>query len=189
MEGFAAAFATLIALTPLIKDEAVQTPKWIVEVYGGRSLTPFLGSEDMREAYGVSIQHTRPERRLRFREVRGELGLGLTFGGSWSDGVDLDRPNRQSEYGFLSYARWYFGKTNSVRLYTDLGWGLHYSSRRTHDLESRLNSTPYLAFGVLIPNKTVDWLVGARVMHISNGGTVGHNRGQNQLLVTLGVRF
>lgn len=189
MEGFTLALVVFSALNAPAKDEVLVTPKWIVELYGGRSLTPFLGSEDTREAYGISLQHTRPERRLRFKETRGELGLGLTLGGSWSDGVDRDQPNRQTEVGFISYARWTFGKTNSVRLYFDVGWGLHYASRRTHDLESRLNSTPYLATGLLIPNKTVDWLLGARLMHISNGGTVGHNRGQNQLLLTLGVRF
>jgi hypothetical protein len=106
---------------------------------------------------------------------------------SRSDGVASDPGISTMAVGVLAYARY------GDRFFTDYGVGLQAADKNTHDLPSKLNSTPMFAVGTRFAAGRRTWTVALRFLHISNAGTLGHakhsNRGQNQFLLMLGVDF
>lgn len=92
--------------------------------------------------------------------------------------------------GGLAYGRWFWPHDELDRkMFFDLGWGFQYASHPTFDLDTRINSTPILGFGALFPMGPREFLLSLRLLHISNGGTDKPNRGQNEILLIMGVRF
>jgi hypothetical protein len=164
--------------------------RWLVEGFIGKSIVPFLGSEDPRELYGFGIQYAHPSsRKLRFKQYHPEVVHELYYHRSSSPGVDIDPPNRVDAVGLLTFARYRSAYKDGVAFYLDIGGGLHYTDQRTVDLSSRLSSTPLLGLGISIRDPKNELLIGLRYLHISNAGLEGNNQGQNQIMITIGFRF
>jgi hypothetical protein len=73
--------------------------------------------------------------------------------------------------------------------YFEIGTGLNLSDMRTEDLSSRLTSTPAIGLGLAFRTGRTEFMVGARLLHMSNAGLEGTNQGQNQLFIVVGIRF
>lgn len=149
-----------------------------------------LGSEDVREAFGLGYGYGRPEPRLR----RGSVTAQLVYEGYYEQSSSVEKYDvghlHTYSFGVLGYGRWFWPKDKQGRgMFFDLGWGFQYANQSSHDLDSQVNSTPTTGFGATFPVGERDFLIGLSLLHISNGGTKKPNRGQNQLLVTFGVRF
>lgn len=159
-------------------------------LYGfvGQSLTT-LGSEDVRYGFGIGMGYGKPDRRFRFRSIPAQLVYEAY----------LDRTTSRFRYaphrstyalGGLVLARWFWPRNEKGwGMYGGIGMGLQVAEFRTRDLNSTINSTPVLDIGGTFESGSREYLVGLRLLHISNAGTRGPNQGQNQLLLTLGVRF
>ena len=161
-----------------------------IEGFAGRAIPEFLGSEDHRKVRGLGMGTYLPgPRRLRYRNYVPELVVTGYYHRSTSAGVSGVGPNGVDAYGVLALARYEFAKGRSFAGYFDLGMGLQYADMRTVDLSGRLSTTPTLGLGVSFGSGSCKWLAGVRLFHISNAGLQGNNQGQNQVLITLGVRF
>jgi len=179
---------TLAARTP--QTPATQTPYWGMHIAGGRSLL-ILGTSDARNNFQVGLQYVKPEKHLRIGRHRGEWFQDLYYehsGSKAGTGYFGAFPSQYDAVGYLFGARYTWG-IGRYQLYGDFGLGLSYDTQRTEDLPSRLNSTPFLDFGVIIPNGAHPLSIGLRLLHVSNAGLVAHNAGQNQLFLDFGVRF
>jgi hypothetical protein len=77
----------------------------------------------------------------------------------------------------------------STRIGSFVGQTTHDCSHASFDLDSQVNSTPVMGVGALFPVGNREFLLEGGLLHISNGGTKKPNRGQNQFILTLGVRF
>lgn len=162
---------------------------WIVEGFIGPSITPLFASYDRRLTGGVGLYYARPEKRFRLAHMNGELIVGAYYANSHSNGVDNDPPVTTHAFGALAFGRWKFAADERSYVYADVGWGLQMASRSTTELDSTLNSTPFVGLGVGIDARGSEVLLGARFIHLSNGNTTGRNIGQNQLWFTLGFKF
>lgn len=161
-----------------------------IEGFIGRSIPEFLGSEDHRRVRGIGIgTYLEGPRRLRYRNYVPELVVTGYYHRSTSPGVSGVGPNGSDAYGVLALARYAFLKSKGFSCYFDLGMGVQYSDMRTVDLSGRLSTTPTLGFGFAFGPDHTQSLLGLRLLHISNAGLQGNNQGQNQLLITLGIRF
>lgn len=163
--------------------------KIYVEGFFGTSVVT-LGSEDRRYAHGfaVGIELAAP-RRFRYRGFVPTMILEGYHHRSRSPGASQQPPNATDAYGFLSLVRYEKSLGRSMGLYFDWGMGLQYADQRTVDLSGRLSSTPTLGLGLAFHTRGLTYYLGARLFHISNAGFQGNNQGQNQLLVTFGIRF
>ena len=56
-------------------------------------------------------------------------------------------------------------------------------------MDSKINSTPMIGFGVSWNTSEGEASIGLRLLHISNAGLVGKNQGQNQLFLVYSWRF
>jgi hypothetical protein len=182
------------AQSALSQDSTPPPPDsfWSLDLAAGRSLVPFLGDSDLRNNFTVGLEYIKPEKHLRIGKRSGELFQELYYEHSGSKGGAGYYGNLPAQYdaaGYLFGARYIWGLHGAYKLYGDIGLGLYYDTQRTEDLPSRLNSTPFLDFGVIIPNGRNPVTVGFRFLHISNGGTVPPNGGQNQLFLDAGVQF
>lgn len=153
-----------------------------------------LGSVEWRSMGGVSIAHARPAPRLRIGHTHGQFVIEGYYMRSFAQGIRVGRrpePYNESDVlGGLAYVRYQLsGPHKDIGVYLDAGIGLHFSSRRTRDLESIINSTPMLGAGLVFNKGPHEILLGLRYLHVSNGGTVGHNRGQNGLYLMVSFRF
>lgn len=166
--------------------EITQTPSDHYHAIGFGPLwnLPFLGSQDERAGFVISYQATRPEKRLtlwnRPLKLSLETHLSYTYGGGWR----LQARDQYLALGALAMARYENIGPSRRGFYLEVGWGLHYATRRTWDLNTLLNSSPTAGFGLLFPyRRNSVGSIGIRVMHISNAGTVGSNQGQNQAML------
>jgi hypothetical protein len=161
---------------------------WYGGTYGGRSVI-ILGSEDLRAGGGFFVAYSRNERQLRFEDRPGEFVIEGYFGQTRSNGVKDRPPNLTTELGLVGLARYRYPWTGSLSTFIDVGWGLQYTSQRTNDLNSRLNSSPIIGYGVSIPTHGTELTISLRLLHLSNAGMAPPNKGQNQLLLSVGMRF
>lgn len=150
---------------------------------------PIIGSQDKRVGITMGIQWAHPEKRLTFNGHRlylvFESQLSFSYGGGWNR-----RPRDKAwAIASLGLARYEVIGPSKRGFFYELGWGLHLANESTFDLDSRLNSTPTLGGGIIFDRAGTTYQLGLRWYHISNAGTVGHNQGQNQLLLQIGVRF
>ena len=160
----------------------------LLTVFGGQSYE-ILGSEDVRQAWGMGIQWVRSERALRFKGFMADLVMEGYFLDSTSKGASQMPPNRTLAFGGLAMARYKWPVKNDVRGYLEIGWGLQYTPETSVDLDSNINSTPVLGFGASIQRSGHEFLVGLRYLHISNAGIRGNNQGQNGLNLLFGMSF
>lgn len=177
-------------LAPAQETRPFTRGNWYVEGFAGRAIPEFLGSEDHRKARGIGIgTYMAAPRRLRYRHYVPELVVTAYHHRSTSAGVSGVGPNATDAYGVLTVARYGFAVVKGLNGYFDMGMGLQYADMRTVDLSGRLSSTPTLGLGLSFGKGQTKWLLGIRLLHISNAGFQGNNQGQNQVLFTLGVRF
>ncbi|MBL8047899.1 MAG: acyloxyacyl hydrolase [Chthonomonas sp.] len=154
---------------------------------GGKSWQ-ILGSQDLRNGYGLHVQFAKPDKRLSFRQNRAKL----VWEGYYMHSTG-GRPNRtddiQTNLGVLAMGRFEQGQPGSARWYWEAGWGLQYISRLGPDINLHFNSTPTFGAGYVIPMGSREMWLGARYLHISNGGFRKPNQGQNWMQLLVGVKF
>lgn len=176
-----------LAAIGLCGAAGAQEGRLAVRVSFGQSLLA-LGSEDIRNGAGIALDYAVPSRRLAFRRLPAELVMEGYVNRTHSTGASGKPPNTTLDYGVLALARYTGATRGAVAAYVELGWGLQYTTRRSVDLDSRLNSTPTFGAGLAISGARRAY-VGVRLMHISNAGLSGRNQGQNQFMVTMSVRL
>jgi hypothetical protein len=193
--GVAGALLAFVAMVSAQRPEpdltriyrSVAPEAWYVGGFGGYSLL-ILGSEERRRGGGISVAYSREEPRLRFGNQPGEVVLEAYGYETSSKGFGKNDPDSTATLGALAMVRYRYPWVPSVSSYVDLGVGLQYASRRTHDLPSRLSSTPVIDFGLIFEGRR-ETLVGLRLLHVSNAGTIQPNRGQNMFFLTVSVRL
>jgi len=149
-----------------------------------------LGSEDVRGGYALSYGYGRPEPKFRAGQIPAQLVYEGYVNHTQSAGVDPIRGDDTFAYGALAYSRWRWPlDKNGNGIYFDLGWGLQYASHPTVDLDTHINSTPIAGIGGAFKSGNREYLIGLRLMHISNGGTDRPNFGDNQLMLTFSIRI
>jgi hypothetical protein len=148
-----------------------------------------LGSQDSRVAFGFDYGYGRPEPRFQRGSVLAQIVYEAYY--DQSSGLPLAGSNLHTDaLGGLGIGRWFWPRDSQNRsMYFDLGWGFQYANHPSFDLDTKWNSTPITGFGALFPTGSREFMVGVRYLHISNGGTDKPNRGQNQILFTIGVKF
>lgn len=180
------------ALLAVVVAGAQEVPrgKWFIEGFTGKSLVPFLGSEDPRSARGIGIGYiSHVPRWLTSDPDRSELWQQIYYHRSTSPGFRGRLRNGTDSWGILTTVRYWapVGRTTSV--YFEIGAGLNLSDMRTEDLSSRLTSTPAVGLGFAFRTGRTEFMIGARLLHMSNAGLEGTNQGQNQLFLVVGIRF
>jgi hypothetical protein len=171
-----------------IQDVQERSPRRMIEIFGGQTAVGFLGTQNKRNAYGVGYGVSmKPPRWL------SAAGNELLLMGYFHTSMDLeDRKGfakTANSIGTLAILRYPSVRTGRGNIYFDLGVGLYYANHSTLDLDSKLNSTPMIGLSFGFNRGNIEYLLGARLLHISNAGTKGKNLGSNQLLFTFGIRF
>jgi hypothetical protein len=157
--------------------------------FSGQSVIVF-GSSDPRRSAGVGLGYSFGNQAwLRWGKHHGELNVEAYYDFSKSTGIKAFPANTTSAYGVLAYSRYYWRPKDAPNSFFDLGWGAQFLSKPSHDLESKINSTPFFDFGIVMGKEHERALVGARFMHVSNAGTVGNNQGQNQIFFLVQIPF
>jgi hypothetical protein len=188
--NFGALAAALFCGRGLVAMQAAEHPYWAFHLSAGAS-TNAPARPYNPYSYSAGVQYVLPWNRLRISHTPGDVLQEVFYmhAGWEADGrVSLGLPSNFDGLGFLLGAR-YDWSIGSTRMYADLGSGFVYLERRSEDLPGRFNFTPFLDVGFIISNGEHPITVGIRYMHLSNGGTVSPNPGQNQLMLDIGVRF
>jgi hypothetical protein len=164
-----------------------QHHRWYLSGFSGTSLI-ILGSQDERTGNGLGVAYeTGPESKLRWGRARANLVLEAYYDLTSSPGVRNTPPNTSIAWGTLAMARYRYANTDSPTGFLDIGWGLQYADQTTRDLSTKLNSTPVIDVGFEIGREHPGVLVAARLLHISNAGTVRKNKGQNELFLLIQI--
>jgi hypothetical protein len=165
-----------------------QEPKWRASA-GALYGQDWLGSEDTRRGGYYALSYSRPEPRIHFWGYDGELDIEgyymFTKGGS----DFIAGPNSSHHYGVLVIGRYYQHYTRATRAFVEAGWGLQFTNRLTHDIDTRVNSTPMVGVGLISPLGGEEVMFSLRYFHISNAGTAGGNEGLNFFQLSVGLRF
>jgi hypothetical protein len=141
-----------------------------------------LGSEDPRTGGGFSFAVGRNEPKLRIGNLPSELVLETYYLHTSSRGVNGDPPTTTLSWGLLASSRYRWKFRSDINLYADVGFGVQWTNRVTYDLPLAFNTSPSLALGFELPtSKGESFLLGARLLHVSNGGRQLPNPGQNFL--------
>jgi hypothetical protein len=149
----------------------------------------WLGSQDLRSGGIYTVSYARPEPRLHFWGYDAEMDFEAYYMFSQGGGDFLAGHNSSHHYGLMAVGRYYQKYTKSTRAFVEAGWGLQFTNRLTHDLDSRINSTPMLGVGIVVPFEDFEVMFNVRYFHISNAGTAGGNEGLNFFQVQTGLRF
>jgi hypothetical protein len=164
---------------------SAQKGRWLISTFAGQSVIVF-GSSDPRVASGGGVTYSFGDQsKLRSGPHTGELIGELYYDYSKSNGVKEFPANSSSAFGLLLMSRYRWKGADAPSLFFDIGWGVQSLSRTSHDLESKINSTPVIDFGFIVGPDHERGFVGARFMHISNAHTVGNNQGQNQFFLLI----
>lgn len=169
-------------------DSGRQKEGWAIH-YGPTLSMTILGSQDRRAGIEVGIQHRQamPLRMLQF--ARSEMVFEGYHVFSKGGGIYEFGPDRTFGYGALIHGRWLFKSGQAGEAFFEIGWGFQIQDTRTHDMGSRLNSTPTVGIGWVGTSGRVNPMITLRIMHISSGGFVPRNLGQNQLQLLFGLSF
>lgn len=181
-----------VAMPLLLRAEKADDPdRRSLEVHAGagQTLVPFLGDEDPRRNSLAGLVYLKREPHFRTRHKHGDLLQEIYWEHSHSRGASGAPPNTSEAIGYLFGARYEWLMMSRMCVYADLGLGLQYTNRRSVDLPSRLNSTPFIDAGLWLGKGPHQVRVGFRFLHISNAHQVGSNQGQNQLFLDVGMRL
>lgn len=157
--------------------------------YGPTLSMTILGSQDRRAGAAFGVQHRQPMPLRMLQFARSELVFEGYHLFSKGGGIYEFGPDRTFGYGVLIHGRWLFPSGKDGEAFVEIGWGLQIQDTRTHDLGSRLNSTPTVGIGWVGTSGKVNPKVTLRIMHISSAGFVPRNLGQNQLQLLFGLSF
>ncbi len=161
-----------------------------IEGFTGKAIVPFLGSEDPRSTYGLGLGYVLGGiRSMRVGSYKPETIIQVYYQRSTTPGVSGIPRNGTDAFGVLALTRYTSRRHDGLGLYVDLGIGFQYADMRTVDLSGRGSFTPVLGLGLSMRHGGAEWTLGARLFHISNAALQGNNQGQNQLMLTFGVRF
>lgn len=161
---------------------------WSIDLAAGFG-QDILGSEDTRRGgfYGVSLSY--PEKRLTWRGNKAHIvwtGYYMFTKGMGFENIPV---NHMHTYGVSATGRYWNHIIPGTTTFFDLGWGLVYNNITSRDLDTNINSTPFLGVGAAFEVGGTEVLTGVRWYHMSNAGTGGSNQGMNQYQVWVGVRF
>lgn len=149
-----------------------------------------FGSQDLRTGNGFSYGYGRPEPKFRWGQIPAQLVYEGYLDHTESRGAQGRPPNRTYALGGLAYSRWRWPLDKMGNgVYADIGWGFQLADHPTLDLDSQFNSTPFLTFGGTFKYGEREFMVGLRYLHISNANLKGRNRGENELLLSVGFRY
>ena len=158
-----------------------------IVLFGG-SNKHFLGSEDNRRSGGVGLYALRPEPRLRWGTLAGQVRYEVDYMISTSPGPYEFDPDRTDALGVLALYR-LSRYRRGQGVYAEAGIGLQYSSQASHDLPLQFNTTPTGGLGYRFRAADRPLELGVRYFHVSNGGRRAPNGGQNWLLFTASLAF
>ena len=181
-------FVVVLAFLLLSTATFAQSAHWRVSasaLFG----QDWLGSEDTRRGALYSVAYGRPEPRLHFWGYDAEMDLEAYFMFTKGGADFIAGPNSSFHYGLLLVGRYYQHYAKTLRAFVEGGWGLQYTNRLTHDIDSLWNSTPMIGAGFIVPMRGDELMVSLRYFHISNGGTAGDNEGLNFFQLSAGLRF
>lgn len=163
-------------------------PEWTLAPLGFSSLS-MGGTDDMRFGWGLAVQRAVSDKRLTVLGWEGSLVLeGYVY---TNHGGGRNRFNRDvsNGAGIALSARYPVGTIQGFRFFVEPGFGFLYIQRGTHDLPSRVNSTPMVGLSAVLPVPSDHIRVTLRLFHASNGGTLKTNPGQNQAWLMVGYRY
>lgn len=167
-------------------DELAPPLKPGVEIVVGPAFgQDVLGSEDTRRGTWYEVTWSKPEPRLRYKGYDAALVLGAHYMFTKGGGFEDIPVNKMHTYGITAAGRYPMPWVRNGRLFLDVGWGFSYNSIRTRDLDSHLNSTPFVGMGWQFDHGTVT----VTAFHMSNGGLIGNNQGLNQVQIRFGYRL
>jgi hypothetical protein len=156
---------------------------------GGRT-QKILGSAEIRGVAGFSVGLGKDEPKFRFGKIPAQLVWEAYRYGTDLQSAPGASPTRTWNFGGLAIARYRWPMdAYGNGMFFDLGFGVQFVNRVTFDLQSTINTTPMLGFGGVFKSGNDEVLIGLRLLHISNGGRVKPNRGDNILFLTFGIRF
>ncbi len=154
-------------------------------VVGGGLSIPMLGSWERRAGGLVGYSTWRPEPKLTKR-LGAHSDVVWTYYGMYHVGRDGDfSPETTFAAGFTYGYRKSWEDDSGRGFAYQLYWGALQADRGSRDLPSSLNSTPGMVFSWLRPLGAKNVNANLQYLHISNGGTVKRNRGENFFLLTL----
>ncbi len=130
-----------------IKLRDLEAPSFYFQIFGGQSMT-ILGSEDRRTTFGIGLAYGRPEPRFHVDGVASQLVYEVYYDRNSSRGASGQPPNEADTFGALAYARFRWPTRQGFGFYATAGWGLQYTDETSVDLDSKINSTPMLGFGI-----------------------------------------
>ena len=137
--------------------------------------------------YSLSFSH--PEPRFHIWNYNAEFDIEGYYMFTKGGARFLAGPNSSHHYGLLFIDRYYQHMSGEVRTFLEGGWGVQYTNRLTHDIDSMWNSTPMLGAGFVVPVQGKELMFTVRYFHISNAGTQGGNEGLNFFQVLVGLRY
>lgn len=144
-----------------------------------------LGTSEHRTGVSFSYGFGRPNRRLRYRSTQAQVVHSIYyFRGS---GNFLSESEDALGYSFSG--RWPFATNGKVGVYAEVGWGLQYTTNTSRDINSPVNSTPFLGVGATFRVVEGEAFAGIQWFHVSNGGTAPPNHGQNYFNFIVGLRY
>lgn len=167
-------FEAYFEATPRTKSNT-----WI-GLFTGQSVKIF-SSADEYQTNGIMIQIEETRKKWK--------ALGKTFIPVYEvfylhEDQDLD------SVGALVWARTVGELSKGVQFYFQAGFGFEYSSKKTRDLQTNVNTAPTAEVGVIInPDSDNPIMIGVRFLHFSNAGTNMPNYGQNMILLVVSTKF
>lgn len=150
----------------------------------------FVGTEELRKSVGVHLQWLLPEPRFLLGHSPGFVVYEAYGEYTWGKKPKQAHPFQAIwDAGALALGRWEFGAARRTRFFAEAGWGFAVHSATSVDLDSRLNSTPTIGVGLAMPSGRDEVQLTLRLLHFSNAGTKGGNKGHNRLMLILSRRF
>jgi hypothetical protein len=192
MRNLLIGLASVALFATVSSSQAQSKRKLVIEGFAGNSLGRFLGSEDHRIARGFGVGTTlNAPRKLTIKGTSPDLILLGYRHRSTTQGFYGHPPNGTDAYGILGLSRYQLGKrVNGVAWYGEIGFGFQLFDQATIDQSSTWSFSPTFGLGTSIyDSREREFYVGVRFFHLSNAGLRGNNKGQNQLLLTMGVRL
>ena len=154
-------------------------------IVGGGVSIPMLGSWERRGGGMLGYSMWTPEPRVR-RLFGANAEAVWTFYGMYHEGIDGRYEPTPTWLGGFNYGFRKSWENDAGRGFAyQLYWGGNYASARSRDLPSSINSTPGMVFSWLRPLGARGMNLNLQYEHMSNGGTVRRNRGENFFLLEL----
>ena len=180
---------SLNAIPPHQVEAPTTRGYWYLTLMGGQT-QKILGSSEIRINGGLDLGYGRFDPRLKLGTIPAEFVIEAYTYRTELQSAPAASPGQTSNYGALAVTRyrWPMEKAGNG-MYVDLGFGVQFVNRPTFNLQSNLNTTPMVGIGGVFRSGKHEILLGLRLLHVSNGGRVKPNRGDNILFLTFTVRF